>query len=505
MTCSFRPIAQFPWPSKDAGLTPLKSLTRGRAIEMKRSRNSHMRSPRRVTLAPTGMPSRILNPAMDFLARLSWAFWPVILARSSIAPSMARLLTTASPTPMLTTIFSRPGIRMGFSIPNLSLRFGATSSMYLSLILAIDILPGLLADPDLLPRVREAVAHLGRLAVGRVDQHHVRGVYRGLEVVEPLLVLLARPRVARAHVDAVYHDPVLPGEDVLDLAAFALLFAGDHHHGVPALYLETHLQHLRGERDDPGVALLPELARHGPEDSRPPRGPVRVDDDPGVLPEADVGTVVAARLLLGPHHDGAHYLALLDRAARGGLLDGSHNDVTDARRAPLASAERADGQDAPRPRVVRDPQPRFLLYHLLGPRYHVGEAPALSRGERPGLDDPDRVTHPRLVGLVVHDELLGTAHPLLVHGVPDERLDRDGLVGLVRDDEPDPLLAPVALGVGLNLALVLVERGALGRTDVEAGLDGLSGFPGLDKVLRRLGRGLLLRLRGLVFLFLYHY
>src|SRR5215203_1985655 len=363
MTCSFRPIAQFPWPSKDAGLTPLKSLTRGRAIEMKRSRNSHMRSPRRVTLAPTGMPSRILNPAMDFLASLSWAFWPVILARSSIAPSMARLLTTASPTPMLTTIFSRPGIRMGFSIPNLSLRFGATSSMYLSLILAIDILPGLLADPDLFPRVRETVANLGRLAVRRVDQHHVRGVYGGLEVVEPLLVLLARPRVSRTHVDAVYHDPVLPGKNVLDLAALTFLFAGDHHHSVPALQFETHLQHLRSERDDPGVTLLPELARHGTEDTRPTRCPIRVDDDPGVLAEADVGPVVSSRLFLGPYHDGPYYLALLDRATRGRLLDGGHDDITDARRAPFASAEHADGQDAPRPRVIRNPQPGFLLYH----------------------------------------------------------------------------------------------------------------------------------------------
>src|SRR3954449_909179 len=215
-------------------------------MEMKRSRNSHMRSPRSVTLAPTGMPSRILNPAMDFLARLSWAFWPVILARSSIAPSMARLLITASPTPMLTTIFSRPGILMGFCISNLSLRLGATSFLYLSLNLAIDILPGLLADPDLLPRVREAVADLRRLAVRRVDQHHVRGVYGGLEVVEPLLVLLARPRVARAHVDAVDHDPVLPRKNVLDLAALSLLFAGDHHDGVPALQFETHIYNTSG-------------------------------------------------------------------------------------------------------------------------------------------------------------------------------------------------------------------------------------------------------------------
>src|SRR5215210_3644591 len=212
---------------------PLKSLTRGRAMEIKRSRNSHIRSPRSVTLAPTGMPSRILNPAMDLRARLSWAFWPVILARSSIAPSRARLFTTASPTPMFTTIFSRAGIRMGFSIPNLCSRSGTTSSRYLSFNLAIDILPCLLSDSDLLPRVRESVAHPGRLARVRIDEHHVGCVYGSLEVVEPLLVLLARPRVARADVDAADDDAVLLRDDPLDLAALALLFAGDHHNGVP--------------------------------------------------------------------------------------------------------------------------------------------------------------------------------------------------------------------------------------------------------------------------------
>jgi hypothetical protein len=54
-------------------------------------------------------------------------------------------------------------------------------------------------------------------------------------VVEPLLVLLAGPRVARADVDATDDDPVLFGDDPFDLAAFALLFARDHNDGIPAL------------------------------------------------------------------------------------------------------------------------------------------------------------------------------------------------------------------------------------------------------------------------------
>src|SRR5215210_8012269 len=241
MSCSRRPRAKLPCPSNEFGLTPRKSLTRGRAIEIRRSRNSHIRSPRSVTLAPTGMPSLILNPAMLLRAFLSCAFWPVILARSSIAPSRARLFCAASPTPMLTTIFSSRGIRMGFSMPNLSLRAGAISATYLSFILAIFyVLPGLLADPDLLPRVRGPVPDPGRLPGVRVHQHQVRDMDGGLEGVEPLLVVLGRPGVARAYVDAAHDHTVLSGQNLSDLAAFAFLLAGDHHHGVPFSYLETH-------------------------------------------------------------------------------------------------------------------------------------------------------------------------------------------------------------------------------------------------------------------------
>src|SRR5918998_4412887 len=151
---------------------------------------------------------------------------------------------------MFTTIFSRRGIRMGLSIPNLSLRVGAISSLYLSFSLAIYVLPGTLGDPDLLPRVREPVADLGRLPAARVHQHHVRDVYGGEEGVEPLLVVLRRPGVARALVDAFDHHPVLFWTDLPNLAALALLLAGDHNHGVPALYLETHT------RAPPGPARL---------------------------------------------------------------------------------------------------------------------------------------------------------------------------------------------------------------------------------------------------------
>ena len=93
---------------------PRKSRMRGMAMEMRRSKNSHMRSPRRVTLAPIGMPARSLKVAMDLRAWVISGCWPVMARRSATAPSMALASVAASPTPMLTTIFSILGIWLTF-------------------------------------------------------------------------------------------------------------------------------------------------------------------------------------------------------------------------------------------------------------------------------------------------------------------------------------------------------------------------------------------------------
>ena len=45
------------------GETPLKSRTRGRATLSSLSTNSYIRSPRKVTFTPTGIPSLNLKPA----------------------------------------------------------------------------------------------------------------------------------------------------------------------------------------------------------------------------------------------------------------------------------------------------------------------------------------------------------------------------------------------------------------------------------------------------------
>ena len=66
---------------------------RGRAIVTRRSRNSHIRSPRSVVCAPIGIPSRSLNWAMDLRALVTIGFWPVMASRSRMAPSISLAVT----------------------------------------------------------------------------------------------------------------------------------------------------------------------------------------------------------------------------------------------------------------------------------------------------------------------------------------------------------------------------------------------------------------------------
>ena len=91
----------------------------------RRSMNSYMRSPRRVTVAAIGMPVRRRKAAIDFLARRMAARWPVILPSSSAAASSSLMFWLASPNPMFTTTFESFGTAMGFLNPK---RFIASSS-----------------------------------------------------------------------------------------------------------------------------------------------------------------------------------------------------------------------------------------------------------------------------------------------------------------------------------------------------------------------------------------
>src|ERR1700757_3756553 len=70
-------------------------------------------------------------------------------------------------------------------------------------------------------------------------------------------------------------------------------------------------QHLGGQRDDLHEVAVAQLPGHRPEDARPARVVLGVDQHRRVLVEGDVGAVLAPVGLLGPDHDRRHDLALL--------------------------------------------------------------------------------------------------------------------------------------------------------------------------------------------------
>src|SRR5689334_11949553 len=92
-----------------------------------------MRAARSVTLAPIGTPSRSLKFAIDFLARVTIGFCPVIACKSAVAKSMIFALSRPSPTPMLITILSRRGTDHTFAYPRSFMSAGTTVALKWSL------------------------------------------------------------------------------------------------------------------------------------------------------------------------------------------------------------------------------------------------------------------------------------------------------------------------------------------------------------------------------------
>ena len=90
-------------------MSPRKSRIRGIAIEISRSRNSHIRARRSVTATPIGIPSRILNAAIDLRARRTLGRCPVIVPSCSVAASSGDAVREPSPIPMFRVIFSTRG------------------------------------------------------------------------------------------------------------------------------------------------------------------------------------------------------------------------------------------------------------------------------------------------------------------------------------------------------------------------------------------------------------
>src|SRR6476646_2344485 len=124
------------------------------------------------------------------------------------------------------------------------------------------------------------------------------------------------------------------------------------------------LENLGCQADDFHEILLAQLAGDRPEDACTAWVELVVDDDGGVLVEADQRAVVATVGLLRPDDDGFHHLALLDRALRRRGLHGSNDDVADAGIATVRSSHHADAEDLAGAGVVGDLEAALLLDHF---------------------------------------------------------------------------------------------------------------------------------------------
>src|SRR3954451_116992 len=91
------------------------------------------------------------------------------------------------------------------------------------------------------------------------------------------------------------------------------------------------LEHLRRERDDLHELLLTKLTADRTENTGTTGFAIVLQDDRGVLVEADVGAVDTPALLDSPHDDCLDDVALLHVATGDRVLDGGNDDVPDAR------------------------------------------------------------------------------------------------------------------------------------------------------------------------------
>src|SRR6185437_16171811 len=209
-------------------------------------------------------------------------------------------------------------------------------------------------------------------------------------------------------------------------------------------------EHLRRERYDLHEAFLAQLAGDGPEDARGPRLAGLVDDHDGVLVEADVAAVLAARFLDRAHDDGAGDIGLLHRAVRQSILHGHDHRVAQPGVAPLGAAQDADDERAFGARVVRDLDDGFLLNHGWSPLARafddLDHAPPLVLRQRPGLHDAHAI--PRLGGVVlaVRFHALGARDHFAVQRVREATFDRHHhrFLHLVAHHDANPRLARAA-------------------------------------------------------------
>src|SRR3989344_4541203 len=187
------------------------------------------------------------------------------------------------------------------------------------------------------------------------------------------------------------------------------------------------LNYLRRERADALISAFDYFARDGTEDTAR-LGFKRVfagacNEYDGILVEADVGAVLAAvGLGLTDDDRAVHFLLLHGFAGLGGL-NGDDNHVAQFCVALLGAAENFEHTSDLTAGVVCYFDEAYVLQRCLGDR---DEDEILALGNRTRLFDGHFVAHLRGISGIVHEELLGEAHVLLVFRVLHVALHRDG-------------------------------------------------------------------------------
>src|SRR5215218_2270546 len=262
---------------------------RGSAIETSRSRNSYIRSPRSVTRAPIGMPSRILKPAIDLRARRTCARCPAIVVSSSIALSSALASVLASPTPMFSVIFSIRGTCMIVLKPSSSLSCSRTPSFpSLRPLSPVDLLAAVRSAADADPRraaldVARDGADTGRAIADGADDHHVRDRDRaglfdhaaGLDLrsAHPARIRhRARARVSLDHVQVLDDDAALFRARLEDPSLLAAILAAQHLHQVALPHLHRLHQRTSGASETIFMKFFSRSSRATGPKMRVPRG-----------------------------------------------------------------------------------------------------------------------------------------------------------------------------------------------------------------------------------------
>ena len=199
------------------------------------------------------------------------------------------------------------------------------------------------------------------------------------------------------------------------------------------------LENLDRQRDDlhEHIALFAKLTGDRAEDTGTLGGSVLVDEDDGIVIEADGGAILSLVALLDADDDTLDDFGLLDLAVGDGVLDGADDDISDRGVATEAAPEHTEDPDGSRTGVIGDHEVSFVLDHALFSLLHdLDKTEALVVAERTAFLEHHDIADLGLVLAIVDLELLANGDSLLVDGMSllDFGLHDDGLLHVVADD-----------------------------------------------------------------------